>query len=724
MIAIANFLLLRHWHNHSHEELQSFFNNVNEQLCTPDPLPEKEMDSIWSDATEFASKVLKEKRSKEVDNDGIPQEIRAQFLDKNVYRRVAKNPVTLFVADGDQKAIIKAVIMRPRSMIETSDTDDSQTVSRTTSKTLRYMEKAIMMDCIPKDVIIYENPLDGNSTYEVTFVRKGGKPFTAGPGTIDDLLERIKDKRCYLAARETEQALVAILAAYEDSGRAKLVYRVPYSGYFYQNGDLVGYDTTQKDIDPVNNSKDKDEMLEGIDILEELHKRMKDRGIFITVFKWSLSAPFSFAKKQMSNAGNKWSQGLHLHGESQTGKNTKGKIALAIWRKHHLEDESIHFVGFGNVNSEAKLEYMMSRATYPLVINEAGDLTADKFVSIVELFKHIVESLTVRGAHRQNRRYGNGPALRNVILTSNPLPPKDMGYGNRYISLHYDQGYRTTDLQKEDFNRWFYTEGRVDKLGIFGDFARKYILEHPEELRTKHWSDIGETILSEFYQAVNKEPPAWVSILEKADVVKESTENRISEIRGFIEQAILEGHRKIYGPSYTMDLRDKLRQCLQLRGTPYLAEVTNKLKSETKETPKVVIMRNIIPELQRRKITGITTLTTLANEIPGFKYRLMRLTKYTKAEKVAYGSYNDLFKFLGWPAEEEEVEKEKTDDALRAGLYMIEQGKDMFACHYCGGTGDRWKMQSHFCSRENREEPVDTDLTRPAVRSCLSNPVE
>ena len=98
-----------------------------------------------------------------------------------------------------------------------------------------------------------------------------------------------------------------------------------------------------------------------------------------------------------------------------------------------------------------------------------------------------------------------------------------------------------------------------------------------------------------------------------------------------------------------MDLRDKLRQCIQGRGTPYLAEVTNKLKSETKETTKVVIMRNIIPELQRRKITGITTLTILVNEILGFKYRLMRLTKYTKPEKVAYGSYNDLLKFLGWP---------------------------------------------------------------------------
>ena len=194
---------------------------------------------------------------------------------------------------------------------------------------------------------------------------------------------------------------MAILTAYEDSGRAKLVYRVPHSGYFHQNGNFVGYDTTQKDIDPVNNPNDKDEMLEGIDVLEELHKRTKDKGIFITVFKWSLSAPFSFVKKQMSNAGNKWSQGLHLHGESQTGKNTKGKIALAVWRKHDLEDESIHFVGFGNVNSEAKLEYMMSRTTYPLIINEAGDLASDKIYhswsySSILLKASLLEGLTDR----------------------------------------------------------------------------------------------------------------------------------------------------------------------------------------------------------------------------------------------------------------------------------------------------------------------------------------
>jgi hypothetical protein len=295
------------------------------------------------------------------------------------------------------------------------------------------------------------------------------------------------------------------------------------------------------------------------------------------------------------------------------------------------------------------------------------------------------------------------------MLTSNSLPPKDMGYGNRYVSLHYDQSYRTNDPQKEDFNRWFYTEGRIDKLGIFGDFARKYIVENLDELRTKHWSELGKTVIYEFYKAAGKEPPSWINIIKKADVVQESTEDRISEIRGFLEQTILEGHRKIYGTDYGIDLRNKLRQCLQSRGTPYLAEVTNKLKGEREETTKVVIIRNIIPELQRRKITGITTLTTLANEIPGFKYRLMRLTKYTKPEKLAYGSYNDLLKFLGWPAEEEEkVEIEKTADSPKVGLYRIEEGKDVFSCHYCGGEGDLWQMNSHICNNTGESKNTET----------------
>jgi hypothetical protein len=44
-------------------------------------------------------------------------------------------------------------------------------------------------------------------------------------------------------------------------------------------------------------------------------------------------------------------------------------------------------------------------------------------------------------------------------------------------------------------------------------------------------------------------------------------------------------------------------------------------------------------------------------------------------------------KFLGWPIiNNEETEKEEKDDPLRAGLYVTEQGKDMFACHYGGGT--------------------------------------
>ena len=46
-------------------------------------------------------------------------------------------------------------------------------------------------------------------------------------------------------------------------------------------------------------------------------------------------------------------------------------------------------------------------STYPKLVNEVGALASEKYIHIVELIKHAVESLTVRGAFKGNTRYGN-----------------------------------------------------------------------------------------------------------------------------------------------------------------------------------------------------------------------------------------------------------------------------------------------------------------------------
>ena len=42
-------------------------------------------------------------------------------------------------------------------------------------------------------VVINDNPLDGNKTYQITFIHKASKkPFTLGPGTVKFIVEELK----------------------------------------------------------------------------------------------------------------------------------------------------------------------------------------------------------------------------------------------------------------------------------------------------------------------------------------------------------------------------------------------------------------------------------------------------------------------------------------------------------------------------------------------------
>jgi hypothetical protein len=140
------------------------------------------------------------------------------------------------------------------------------------------------------------------------------------------------------------------------------------------------------------------------------------------------------------------------------------------------------------------------------------------------------------------------------------------------------KSHQTTDEEKEKFNQWFYTGKRIDKLGIIGDFAAKYIITNHGILTELTWSEAGKRILQEFYKIAGKESPEWIELLEKPNVMEETNDDTYFGLRGFFEQAIMEGHRK-----YTNDLNGmevsfetKLSNCIEHRAVPYLFKLANK----------------------------------------------------------------------------------------------------------------------------------------------------
>jgi hypothetical protein len=65
LISIADSILFRHSGRKTEEELRKFFQEVNEKLCEPEPLPDDETESIWNSALRFVEDNKKDQQDKE-----------------------------------------------------------------------------------------------------------------------------------------------------------------------------------------------------------------------------------------------------------------------------------------------------------------------------------------------------------------------------------------------------------------------------------------------------------------------------------------------------------------------------------------------------------------------------------------------------------------------------------------------------------------------------------
>lgn len=595
------------------------------------------------------------KRSK-TNGYGIPLDI-LPIISPHVYSVIGENPITLFIADNTDKKLKKAVIGTPhrgyaRSANNTTTTTITDTVTTTTkTKTsLQYMVKDTIIDAIPVRVIINDNPLDDTKTYELTFVHKSSRrPYNVGPGSVSHIITELQNKGRYIKDRETAtQALQAILVEYEDLELAEINNRVPYSGYFYIDGKITSYDTTQLEAITV------DSINQCIDAFEELYAMSKDREILVTSLKWGLAAPFSYVRKQMVQSGD-WIPGLYACGKTQTGKSTKGKFVLGLWRLLGTKFMGTNFLGFGHMSTEARLCKAVGRNTYPVIFNEVSALAAEKYKDQVELCKHIAENTTSRAKYNQDRRYGDEQALSNCIFTSNAPPPKDAGFRLRYRPMSFEKGLETTDEEKKQFNKWWDLNSK--KLGTFGDFAARYIIQNPSLLKEVPWHELGARIISDFYKTAGRTVPEWIESLQLSDVVEESNETTFFEIRAFFEQAVIDAYRK--DPIRSMEEPDKainaeisfeqkLDHCIKQRLIPYLHYHLDRKTGRS----EVVVTQNVIFELLSRRISNMITLQSLSDEIEGFKIKSMRIND--RVMKVAAGNYQDFLKFLNVKFEDDD----------------------------------------------------------------------
>jgi hypothetical protein len=575
--------------------------------------------------------------------EGIQESIRSQ-LGSLVHAVVSSNPPTMYVAHKGERRIIKAVI---KFVTETTNGYDIHNQEQIMRKQLLLWKHQLIL-ATPIKVVINDSPIDENKTYQVTFISKSKDPFTIGPGSINYIIEELVNRGKVLRKAEATDALTAILNRYEELGLAEVNESVIQAGYYYIKGRFETHKVPQVlDKEPDPNKK-----LECIDFLDELSIKWQNRDIFPTVIKWTTLAPFNFIFK----ANDKWLRNIHAYGWSSSGKTSLGKIALAVWRLHTNALRKDYQLRFSNIDTPARFGSIISRSTYPKVINEAGGLQ-DKFNrSLLDLIKGATEAPYVRGKFFEGR-YRHIPALSNMFLTSNSRPPDDSRYRSRTIFIQHTKDDVHERGQKEaiEFEKWL--DSKLHLLGVLGDFIARYVIVRPvkpEEsilFSGKSYEDIAKEIITEFYKSVGKGKPDWLDrVFEQRSIVEENTEWAYFEIRGFLMDRITEAYSKhirtLYKEQDTgiiIDFHTRLNFCMTNKLLPYLHAHTRKDGTE-----EIVITHDILKELTKKldHIEGITTLEDLGKEIPGFQHCQRKLGPDKRNTKVLAGKHENFVKFL------------------------------------------------------------------------------
>jgi hypothetical protein len=582
---------------------------------------------------------------------GIDNTILTQ-LDSHVYAVVSPNPPFMYVAHRGKRKIMKAHV---RFSAETTTTIDNSGV-----KQEKKMQKQLLLwkqqliFAIPIKVVINDNPLDNSKTYQVTFIGRSEKPFTIGPGSINYIIEELASKGKVLKKNDAVDAVTAILNRYEELGLAEVKESVTQPGYYYIKGKFETYEITQN----IDREPDPNQVLACTCFLDELSTKWQNIDIFPTVIKWTTLAPFNYIFKAI----HKWLKNTHGYGWSSSGKTSLGKIALAVWRLHTNALKNDYQLGFGNIDNAARFGSIISKSTYPKVINEVGGLQ-DKFNrSLLELIKGAIESPYVRGKFFDGK-YQNIPALCDLFLTSNSRPPDDSGYRSKTTLIQHtkDEVHERGQKEATEFEKWL--ESKLDVLGVLGDFVVRYAIvkpSTPEEsilFSDKSNEDMAKEIITEFYKSLGRDKPEWLDrTFEQRSIVEENTEQAYFEIRGFLMDQVTEAYsrhiRTIYSERDTdskliIDFKTRLNFCLANKLIPYLQDHNRKDNIQ-----EIIITHDILAELKRAvdHIEGVTTMEDLGKELPGFEYTIRKLGG--KARRVLAGSRHNFVSFLEGEIEE------------------------------------------------------------------------
>jgi len=491
--------------------------------------------------------------------------------------------------------------------------------ARRTENGFRYMERITIG--APTKLIVYFNPLGGLTKYEVLWESETRRPLRIGPCNIEDIAGRLRAEGLVLHPRLLEGVLNAIFEAFLRRGRAEIREEIEAPGFYYIDDKIVvvRYETEGVDLEELKNS------LELLDTLGYWYSHALDR--FSVVVKWGVVAPFIFARKQRG----KWIPWLYLYGTSYTGKTT---LALIVLHLYGLPISQYQKSG-ANIDTVPRLGYVLSRSTFPTLVNEPGSAITKE--QITEVMKSAIESTTARGRYVRGT-YTEIPSLSPLIMTSNKILPREDALLRRFIVLRFTYGERISKEKAREFDRTI--KPRLKELEVIGKWVAKRIIEDPSILEEDDWLAIAERLLTEMYESIGLTPPEWIKLrVEEEENIYEDMREAIrihlvrrvnEEFNRFVGRILVEASER---PKSEATFEDRLNVVLSEGLIPYIIwrnEGTIVFTSGFREE-----LRNVIGD-----IGGMKSIA----ELLGWEYKVVKVKK--RPIKAIITKYQDLLEFL------------------------------------------------------------------------------
>ena len=573
--------------------------------------------------------------------DQLHQNIR-EGLSGHTWEIINYEPLRFIIAHTAHNQIIHASVMNRTNILYDNRGNDSGKY-----EIIPYLKlQSIIIGAIPTEVISHENPLKQmDRKFTIKFSTHTGKKFTIGPKPLEEINAELREKALVYMSRGASEALAVIVSAFAKDKKMVINTEVETPGFYLINSG----DTTNSKIVAYKTNHPKptlQEIQRTVDLLDELSSKYNSKEIFATVIKWSIVAPFGFVFKQHKGT---WIPWLHLYGHSGTGKTTLGDISTSIWGKYLDKNYKIPYT---NIDTVPKFGEVLSKSTYPIIVNEVGALNDDRHRPLVEMFKNAIETQTARSKFIRKIIYTEIPTLCECILTGNTQPPLDSGYRRRVILMQFTRNEEHSEQDTQLFEQLMAERVKSD-LYILGDFAANYILDNQRQIildsKVVDWKLVSREILVEIYKAAGKSQPEWIDYFVQETQLIDSKEETDLILRSFFINIVNELYNKHHRSiDYTSKIAEatevpnlpfshRLNFCLQHRLIPFL-------NPAIKET-EIVITSDLMQELRRLKLDCcISSVAEIARIIPGFEYGQKKLGR--RNVRAAYGNKLKLIEFL------------------------------------------------------------------------------